>query len=666
MLLINLGWLEGVFTVATKFHAITHPKYRADIDGLRAVAVLAVVGFHAFPSLIRGGFVGVDVFFVISGFLISSIIFGSFDRSVFSFSEFYGRRIRRIFPALIVVLFATLLAGWFLLFADEYAQLGKHAVAGAGFVSNLVLWGESGYFDNSAETKPLLHLWSLGIEEQFYVVWPILVWIFYKARLSFLWVLAGILCASFILNVIGVGEDQIATFYSPQTRFWELLAGSALAYISMYRPTWGEVVNGRLLRNIKAFLGAALICAALFLANKERDFPGWWALLPVLGTVLLISAGPHAWLNRVILSNRVMVWVGLISFPLYLWHWPLLSFARVAGGGELSLALRVVLVAVSIVLAWMTYTFIERRVRHVQSLAPVLVVMMLAVGATGLAVFVSGGAPFRAIAEKSVDLQMGESIPGYRACTDSRLSDLDMCKVPVTALPTIALVGDSHSDDKFHGIVMADKQRSWILLANNSCAPVLGVSVVGSQPDCSSRMEAIFDWLQHQKGIDKVVLSFFGGYFLDTKYAADHVKSGLGPGFVKISMDGGEGLSYYDMFGIGLDNAISVLEASGKRVVVNVDVPELPWLPRDCLRNPLMNCTLPKSEVISRQGELRKMLETLKERHPELEVYDPIDIFCVNDFCNISREGVLLYRDSHHLSYRGSQIYAEDFLRKLK
>ena len=154
---------------------LSHPKYRPDIDGLRAIAVLSVVCFHAFPDLLKGGFIGVDIFFVISGFLISTIIFENLDKGTFSFSEFYSRRIKRIFPALLLVLIACYSFGWFALLADEHKQLGKHIAAGAGFVSNFVFWNESGYFDNAAETKPLLHLWTLGIEEQFYIIWPLLL-----------------------------------------------------------------------------------------------------------------------------------------------------------------------------------------------------------------------------------------------------------------------------------------------------------------------------------------------------------------------------------------------------------------------------------------------------------------------------------------------------------
>jgi peptidoglycan/LPS O-acetylase OafA/YrhL len=213
---------------------LTHPKYRADIDGLRAIAVLSVVGFHAFPHLIRGGLIGVDIFFVISGFLISTIVFDSLDRKCFSFAEFYSRRIRRIFPALIVVLIASFAFGWFALLADEYKQLGKHIAAGAAFVSNFVFWNESGYFDNAAASKPLLHLWSLGVEEQFYLVWPLLLWVAWQKRFNLLIIAVLVAVISFALNAQGIGKDAVATFYSPQTRFWELMVGSMLAWLALH------------------------------------------------------------------------------------------------------------------------------------------------------------------------------------------------------------------------------------------------------------------------------------------------------------------------------------------------------------------------------------------------------------------------------------------------
>ena len=204
---------------------LTHPKYRSDIDGLRALAVLSVLGFHAFPEFIRGGYIGVDIFFIISGYLISTILFENLQNGSFSFFIFYARRIRRIFPALILVLAACFAFGWFTLRSDEYKQLGKHIAGGAGFIDNFIFLNEAGYFDNSADTKPLLHLWSLGIEEQFYIIWPVLLWYFWRIGANPLTVAVTILAVSFALNLETVKTDVITTFYSPVTRFWELLSG---------------------------------------------------------------------------------------------------------------------------------------------------------------------------------------------------------------------------------------------------------------------------------------------------------------------------------------------------------------------------------------------------------------------------------------------------------
>src|SRR5688572_242044 len=208
-------------------------SYRPDVDGLRAVAVLAVLAFHAFPNVAPGGFAGVDVFFVISGFLISGIILGDLERGRFSFADFYWRRIRRIFPALVLVLAGCLGLGWLVLLPHEYAQLGKHVVAGAGFIANLAFWHEAGYFDSSAELKPLLHLWSLGVEEQYYLVWPLALFLFRRWPRAMLGMIIGVGAVSFAANLWLVELRPNAAFYLPMTRFWELLVGSALAWFSI-------------------------------------------------------------------------------------------------------------------------------------------------------------------------------------------------------------------------------------------------------------------------------------------------------------------------------------------------------------------------------------------------------------------------------------------------
>lgn len=396
---------------------LTHPKYRADIDGLRAIAVLSVVSFHAFPNMLKGGFIGVDIFFVISGFLISTIIFSNLERGSFSFVEFYSRRIKRIFPALLLVLIACFVFGWFTLLSDEYKQLGKHIAGGAGFVSNFLFWQESGYFDNAADTKPLLHLWSLGIEEQFYIIWPLLLWFAWKQRLNWLTLTVSVVIISFVLNITKIQSDANAAFYSPQTRFWELLLGSVLAYISLYKQSLflnfrqkldgylslvicaeEPQIKGNTLRSVQSLFGAFLIAFGSMVITKDKAFPGWWAVLPTLGAVLIISAGLGAWFNRAILSNRVLVWFGLISFPLYLWHWPLLSFARIMEGDKLSQSIRIAAVIIAIGLAWLTYKLIEKPMRfgnHSKVKTIILFGLMLLVGGAGYYDYKHKGLGFR-------------------------------------------------------------------------------------------------------------------------------------------------------------------------------------------------------------------------------------------------------------------------------
>ena len=334
--------------------------YRPDIDGLRALAVLAVLAFHAFPDSVRGGFVGVDVFFVISGFLITSLLVKALAGGGFSLRRFYARRIRRIFPALALVALASLGAGWFLLLADEYAQLGKHVAATSAFGLNFVLW------------------------------------LAYKGRLRLLVLTLGLVAMSFGYGVWVTGSNVIAAFYSPLTRFWELAIGCALALAERTAGANRAPGANRVLDNVKAILGLALVTAGIELVSSDAAFPGWWALLPTVGTSLLISAGPQAWINRHLLSLRVLVWIGLVSYPLYLWHWPLLSFARIQSWEPLSTSLRLELLLVSAILATLTYQLVERPLRRGRgAVAVALLLAMAGVGAAGATAFTREGIPDR-------------------------------------------------------------------------------------------------------------------------------------------------------------------------------------------------------------------------------------------------------------------------------
>ena len=397
---------------------LSHPKYRADIDGLRALAVLSVVIFHAFPTMLAGGFIGAEIFFVISGFLISTIIVGQLRSDSFSYLEFYRRRVRRIFPALAVVLLACLGLGWFGLLAGEYQQIGRHTLGGIGFISNLMLWSESGYdyFNTANESKPLLHLWSLAIEGQFYIVWPLLLVLLWKRRWNFVDVACGIALVSFCFNVLSFPEYAQAAFYSPLSRFWELIIGGLLAYALMYKAD-----SMARYANAQSALGMVLIVAGLVLINNERAFPGWWALLPTLGAALLISAGPLAWFNRTVLSNPIAVWFGKISYPLYLWHWPLLSLAMLWNNEETPAGpVRLGLVLLAIALAWLTYKFIELPIRvGSHGSTPQLVGAFCLVGLLTMPIILLNGFPGRNTNKDETRVFLDQ----YRKLTQLGLSD---------------------------------------------------------------------------------------------------------------------------------------------------------------------------------------------------------------------------------------------------
>jgi peptidoglycan/LPS O-acetylase OafA/YrhL len=476
-------------------------SYRPDIDGLRALAVLAVVEFHAFPNIVKGGFVGVDIFFVISGFLITGILQKELQNNDLQaknlgfwhyIATFYQRRIARIFPALLVVLAASFAFGWLLLQPAEFKTLGKHMLAGAGFASNLVYWREAGYFDAAAETKTLLHLWSLAVEEQFYLIWPLLLWAAWKLRLKLriktIWVIAGLLVASFAWNVSQIHSQPVATFYSPFTRFWELLAGALLAVLALDKPA---VAASKFSQNAKSLAGLLLIAVAVYLLTKDKRFPGWWAVLPVLGSYLVIAAGQEAWFNRVVLSNRVMVSIGLISYPLYLWHWPMLAFLRGVEMDVPSAGMLWAAVAASFALAYLTYWLIEKPLRFgafwqnkTRLKTSLLLLAMLATGAAGYVVYAKNGVSsrfppqLRSLLDYEYDYgeSNGQCMVGIGG-NQSQLAPYCYTKNPAFK-KSVALWGDSYTWHLAAALNKQGKQNNigFNLMASAGCEPVLNAN----------------------------------------------------------------------------------------------------------------------------------------------------------------------------------------------
>ncbi|MET3183076.1 UNVERIFIED_ORG: peptidoglycan/LPS O-acetylase OafA/YrhL [Variovorax guangxiensis] len=487
-----------------------HPKYRPDIDGLRAIAVGSVLAYHAFPSLLPGGFIGVDIFFVISGFLITTILLQSLAAGDFSYRDFYARRIRRIFPALVLVLLVTLAFGWYVLLPGEFSQLGKQTTGGAAFFANLVFLGEAGYFDATAETKPLLHLWSLGIEEQFYIFWPLMLGLAWRKRWPMLRVVLVVAVISFLINVLTVQAHRAAAFYSPLSRAWELMAGGLLAAMRLQAAASGAADSRPWTKHLQSIVGMALLVLGLVMTRSTKAFPGWWALLPVLGAVSCIAAGPNGVLNKYLLSNRVMVWIGLISYPLYLWHWPLLSYARIVTGGEPPLQLRIVLVVASVVLAWATYRFLERFVKlHLsQAMLRGLAGAGAALALAGVLVFLGTPSPrhdspaLQAVADATREDNY------YGGFDESALGDQFVYRAG-SGKHNVLLIGDSHVEQYAPRALelvrtQPDKARTVYFATKGSCPPVPGL-FSGPDTGCDERRKAVLD-LALKPEIDSVVL----------------------------------------------------------------------------------------------------------------------------------------------------------------
>lgn len=667
------------------------PSYRADIDGLRAVAVLSVVGFHAFPDWVRGGFIGVDIFFVISGYLISTIIMSGLARNDFSFADFYSRRVRRIFPALLTVLGACLFIGWFVLFSDEYMQLGKHIFGGAGFISNFILWRESNYFDNTAYTKPLLHLWSLGVEEQFYLVWPLVLWLAWKRRVNLAVLTIAIIAISFALDVYETGANRVVAFYFPQTRFWELMVGSLLAYLTLYKrdisanfrtkivATPGrDSIVGKMLHmgdawgRIASWTGASLLAIGLATITREGAFPGWWALLPTLGAALLISAGREPWLNRVVLSNRLAVWIGLISFPLYLWHWPLLSFSRIVEGQMPCAEVRTAAVLLAVFLAWCTHLLIEKPLRlgtRLNLKTGGLVMALGIIGFVGYEIHQQHGLDFRQVA--SFDLKSGFEGADNGVAVEGCGVDANEAKLFADCVhdprKTVryALLGDSKAASIFGGLVRtSSEQGRWLFIGGNNGngAPVPVISTNEIYAPFQKLASIALNAISKNKNIETVVLVM--------------ATNNLFPLNNNTSIEELPKTKYYPAALEGLDNAVSELTTAGKKVVLLVDNPTLPD-PHDCLPRkikygiisallkptPIPACGVSVARHLELSQRYRELLDEVASRHPDqVAVFDTLKYMCDVDakMCLPYRNGHMLYSYTYHISDYAAGLIGHD------
>lgn len=635
--------------------------YRPDIDGLRALAVAAVILFHMFPEQLAGGFAGVDVFFVISGFLISRIIFDALASNRFSFVGFYARRVRRIFPALIVVLTTSLVIGWFCLLPDEFMQLGKHVAASVGFVQNFALWNEAGYFDNASDTKPLLHLWSLGIEEQYYLIWPLILWGAWKYKLDKAIVVGGVALVSFGFFLAQQSTDPVGTFYAPHTRFWELMAGSLLAVF---------IGRGLSVTNVQAQIcsvaGLGLIVGGFHAANSNyaEAVP---CLLAPAGTVLLILAGGQAWINRFILGCKPLVWLGLISYPLYLWHWPLFSFARIIGSGTPELDVRVTIIIIATIIAGLTYYCVERPLRQsplTLQKVYVLAGLMLLVGAAGTYTYAKNGLIQREFVQAYSDSITGEDggFAGTKVLQTCGIQELYLrniipdCYQDFRGPAKYALIGDSKARVLYPGLVRTSSDDGRWLYMGSDIVPVISSKKVYASRQLHA--VAVQQALLGNPSVEAVTIAVSTRHLFLLSYDD--------------SVDDLDASPYFDDVYDGMKKFIQPLTAAGKRVVLIMDNPTLAH-PEDCFArktgfgfvddaliktNPNCSMTIGHYHLVA--GKYRTLIKMLKlVDHKNVTVFDTEQYMCDEETqtCGQRKGDRLLYKYTDHISdYVAGQI----------
>jgi len=625
-------------------NASATPAYRLDIQGLRAIAVLSVVIFHVNGQWLPGGFVGVDIFFVISGFLITGILARELDGNSNSIGDFYRRRILRLFPALVLMLAGALVAGWLLLSPPEFAELGRTVASTMLFSSNFDFLDLSGYFGGDAKLKPLLHTWSLAVEEQFYILFPLLLAMLWRGkRANVIRTIAALAVISLILSSWSAVKAPEEAFYLAPSRAFELLIGALTALYSA--PTQ---ISGRL-REFAALLGLALIGASLLFINEGMPFPGLAGLPPCLGTALVIEAGKHGD-NRVgkWISNRPFLFFGAISYSLYLWHWPVLVFARYWSFGDPPPLLLVASVFIAIIAAWVSFQFVERPIQqyrwetHQVLMAGACAVVVGA--AIGLSILAAKGFPQR-FSEPALTLFSGveDSNPRRKPCHQNKgkvRPYSDACLFGSGVRPTLAVWGDSHGAE----LVVALGERlnargeSAVQFTASACPPVMGYRSE-TRPLCPTMNAQTLNGLVHDQRLRTVFLAAnYGGY----------------PDFSRSA------------FAEGLLQSVKALKLSGKRVIVLAPIPIMKDDPPAVLGRMEARGKDPASYGVSRVEHDRKnawvrgLLSSLSEAGAI--VVDPTDTLCDQRLCiaYVRENGRAAYFNRNHVSVTGARLLAAE------
>lgn len=651
--------------------------YRRDIDGLRAIAVTSVVLYHAGLAFLPGGFVGVDIFFVISGYLIGGILLREVSEKRFKFTEFYARRARRILPALIAVVLAASAFGFVFLTSMELKAFSTSAISALCGVSNIRFWQGTGYFTPDAHFDPLLMTWSLGVEEQFYVAFPFLLLALAKlSSRTRIIVLAGLTVASFAIAQVMIAVDPQAAFYLLPARAWEMAIGALLACV--HRETSDRSKSPQWWVEAQAALGLALLAVSIATFNEHTPVPGWPMIAPVVGAALLLNSR-GSFVNRVLLSARPMVFIGLISYSWYLWHWPLMTFARIASPGAPPVPAMLALAAVSFVLAIASWRWVEQPFRHRTLPAPSILVRYVAAGAVAVsmlvAVRVSDGWSQRLPASTVVIervIEQGRGAVCLRDFGDVDILRNETCLPGPKGKPAIAILGDSHAAALSGGLTELAIEQGVrpLFYVKSACTPLAGVTVQQpwhlNQPiECASYLRKAVAEITADPDIKLVVLAAY--WALDAWVSADDLTTPLDR---QTAID------------TGLNGMIDTLRAAGKEVVVLGDVPYLKFdVPRYAmgLTLPLRRAAigmLTESPSLTEETvgpdlinpamlQANEQLREIVERRGDASFVDLAAEFCLLKSCRFAKDGELWYFDNAHLSARGSLHAVEGLRRRL-
>lgn len=546
-------------------------------------------------------------------------------------------------------------------------------------MSNLMLWSEAGYFDAAGETKPLLHLWSLGIEEQFYLIWPLILYFSSKKKWNSLYITLVIFFISISLNIAGVSHNPIGAFYSPQTRFWELLAGSLLAWCHLHAKQLSlnlsskktgithfvsSTLPSKAITNAGSFFGFFILLFGLFRINQSLAFPGKWAIVPVLGATLLIASGKNATINRTLLANRFAVWFGLISFPLYLWHWPLLTFARILQGETPSSAIRLLALLFAIFLAWLTYRFIERPVRtqKKQKIVMKLALLMVLTASIGLLVERLDGIPKRPYNQRYAsyidsirrtpleatcfDIPYGyKNSPWYCTLGNSRKA------------PEFFAYGDSHSLSMLPALekFAKDEHTEILYTGASGCPPLLGIQSMRGELNiekfnCRLLNERIFDYVKSNK-IKNVVLIGRWTYYTGTTLHPEE----LNPISRNSDSKANRKTSTQD-FIWSVKNTVQRYQDIEVNVIFVEDNPQQDATPSSIIRKGNGNDTdyLPYSIKRTQHTEQQKFVNNILETYGK-NIVNTDNLLCNEKYCPLVRNKKFLYFDDDHLSITGSE-----------